>query len=183
MIAKKNKIPIHLDGARLWNASVKSNIPIREYCKHFDSASLCLSKGLGSPIGSVIVGSHRFIRKASFFRKLYGGGWRQAGILAAAGIYAINRNLPLIERDHLNALFISNELENLGIDLIRQTETNMVWFDISKFGNMSQLSKIASNYGICLNGGVGTTGRIVLHKDIDRDGALLFLKSMKEFIR
>ncbi len=91
-LADKYQLRLHVDGARLWNACVASGLTLKEYANYFDSLSLCLSKGLGAPIGSIVVGNREFIDKARQYRKLLGGGWRQAGYLAAAGIYAIDHN-------------------------------------------------------------------------------------------
>ncbi|HTY07611.1 MAG TPA: threonine aldolase family protein, partial [Candidatus Edwardsbacteria bacterium] len=100
-LCKKKKIKLHLDGARLWNASVATGIGLKEYAKHFDSVMLCFSKGLGCPVGSVLVGSHDFIERARRNRKMFGGGMRQAGILAAAGLYALQYNIKRLAEDHL----------------------------------------------------------------------------------
>lgn len=93
-LADRHSLKMHLDGARLWNACEASGLPMKEYTQYFDSVSLCLSKGLGAPVGSVLVGDSLFISKAKQYRKIFGGGWRQAGILAAAGIYAIDHHWP-----------------------------------------------------------------------------------------
>ncbi len=100
VIAKHPFIRLHWDGARAWNASVATGMPLAKLARHYDSVSLCLSKGLGAPIGSVLVGSKAFVHKARELRKGMGGGWRQCGMLAAAGIYAIDKNFSLIDAVH-----------------------------------------------------------------------------------
>ncbi len=93
-LAKKHGLKMHLDGARLWNACAATGLQLSDYTQYFDSVSLCLSKGLGAPVGTVIAGKKSFIAKARQYRKLFGGGWRQAGVLAKCGLYAIEKNWP-----------------------------------------------------------------------------------------
>ncbi|ORX90833.1 hypothetical protein K493DRAFT_325764 [Basidiobolus meristosporus CBS 931.73] len=133
-LTKERGIKLHLDGARLWNASVAENIPISEYGAQFDSMSLCFSKGLGAPIGSVLVGDTMFIRKARHFRKLFGGGWRQAGMLAAAGEYCLDEHLPRLGLDHRRARGLAERLARLGFQLVYPVHTNMVFFSSESVG-------------------------------------------------
>lgn len=102
-ICKENKLPLHLDGARVFNALVETGIDYKEYGKQFDSISICLSKGLGAPVGSVLIGTKEFIAKARRIRKVFGGGMRQAGIIAAAGTYALQNNIERLKEDHKKA--------------------------------------------------------------------------------
>lgn len=102
-LAKKHNIRMHLDGARLWNACVATGHSLADYCQYFDTVSLCLSKGLGAPIGSILLTTSALCSKARHFRKLFGGGWRQAGILAAGGIYSIDHHWTRMKEDHDNA--------------------------------------------------------------------------------
>ena len=127
-LAKEKNLKLHLDGARLWNASVAIGIELSEYAKHFDSVSLCFSKGLGAPIGSIIVGEKDFIKKAHFYRKAYGGGMRQVGIIAAACEYAIENNLIKLKVDHNNAKKIAETLDSLpGVDIdLESVQTNLI---------------------------------------------------------
>jgi len=115
-LANQHDIKLHLDGARLWNACAASGHSMSEYAQYFDSISLCLSKGLGAPVGSVLVGDQSFINKAKQYRKLFGGGWRQAGVLAAAGIYAIDHNWPKMTVDHENTKILHQGLVKLGFE-------------------------------------------------------------------
>ena len=129
-------INLHLDGARLWNAAIKTGISVREYCSLFDSVSLCFSKGLGAPAGSIIVGSKEFIEKARYNRKAFGGGMRQIGILAAAALYALENNLDRLKEDHDRARKLGEslaEVASVDIDL-SSLQTNMVLFDVKKSG-------------------------------------------------
>jgi threonine aldolase len=105
--ARKNKLKLHLDGARIFNASVGLNVDVKEISKHFDSISICLSKGLGAPVGSLLCGNKEFVNEARKWRKMLGGGMRQAGILAAAGIYALKNNIERLAEDHENACLLT----------------------------------------------------------------------------
>ena len=109
----EQKLPLHLDGARIWNASVASGVSLGEYGAQVDSISACFSKGLGAPVGSVIAGSRPFIEEARRYRKIFGGGMRQAGILAAAALYAIDHNIDRLAEDHENAKLLARELEEV----------------------------------------------------------------------
>ena len=128
--AREKKLPLHLDGARLWNASVATGISIREYCQDVDSVSLCFSKSLGAPVGSIVAGSKAFIQRTHFYRKAYGGGIRQGGLLAAAALYALEHHLPLLTEDHRRAREFAEAIAGLpGISLSLDTvQTNMVIF-------------------------------------------------------
>lgn len=140
-IFKERGLKSHLDGARIFNAHIKSGIELETLCMPFDSVSICLSKGLGAPIGSVLLGTSELIEKAKRWRKMLGGGTRQVGILAAAGLYALENNVKRLRQDHENAALFKEGLENisaLNID-INYTGTNMVFVT---FHDESQLSKI-----------------------------------------
>jgi threonine aldolase len=138
--ARENGIHMHLDGARLWNASIATGIPIKKYCQYFDSAALCFSKGLGAPVGSIIVGSYEFIDSAKYYRKVYGGAMRQAGILAAAAIYAVQNNLERLKEDHRRAINLGEFIATLpGISIDQKTlQTNIVIFDVKESGQSGE---------------------------------------------
>jgi threonine aldolase len=123
---------MHLDGARLWNASVATGIAERDYAAHFDSVSVCFSKGLGAPIGSALCGSRDFIQRARRFRKMLGGGMRQVGILAAGALYALEHQRSRLADDHTNARALAQGLARLpGIELDPTTvQTNIVFFNV-----------------------------------------------------
>ncbi len=130
-LAREHNIALHLDGARLWNASVATGIPLKEYCRYFDSVQLCFSKGLGAPIGSIIVGDADFIERARYFRKAFGGGMRQVGILAAGAIYAVEHHFQRLAEDHRRARRLAEaiaELPGVSIDL-DTVQTNIVIFE------------------------------------------------------
>jgi len=127
-IARKRNLSIHLDGARIFNAAVAQNMGVRELCAGFDSVSSCLSKGLGAPAGTVLLGGNEFIQKARRARKILGGGMRQAGVIAAAGLYALQNNVARLREDHDNAARLAKGLRELGLEA--QLNTNMVLLKI-----------------------------------------------------
>jgi len=128
--ARDAGLRLHLDGARLWNAAVAAGVPERDYAAHFDSVSVCFSKGLGAPVGSCLAGSAEFIARARRFRKMFGGGMRQAGIVAAAALYALRNHRHRLADDHANARALAEGIAgiaHLALDP-PQVETNMVFF-------------------------------------------------------
>lgn len=131
--ARKHRLSIHLDGARVFNAVVKLGVPAKDITRHFNSVSICLSKGLGCPVGTVLVGSKELIAKAHRARKILGGGMRQAGILAAAGLYALEHNIERLAEDHANAGKLAQGLAHIKQIRIDSTavQTNMVFVGIS----------------------------------------------------
>lgn len=128
---KKNNVRLHLDGARLWNASAATGISIAEYCSYFDSVSLCLSKTLGAPIGSVLVSNEKFIRKANHFRKQNGGGIRQSGLLAEMALVALEENFTKLAATHEIAKELGTFCENQGIILEHPVHTNFIFIDLT----------------------------------------------------
>ncbi|WP_337044144.1 threonine aldolase family protein [Emticicia sp. 17c] len=128
-VCQEHQFPLHLDGARLFNALVETNESALQYGQLFDSISICLSKGLGCPVGSLLLGKKDFIKKARRFRKVMGGGWRQAGFLAAAGIYALDNHINRLKEDHARARQIGKMLETLPfVEEIFPIDTNIVIF-------------------------------------------------------
>jgi len=131
-IAHENEVAVHVDGARIFNAAVASGIPASKLVENADSVQMCLSKGLGCPVGSLIVGTEEFIHKARKNRKIVGGSMRQAGIIAAPGIYALNNMIDRLAEDHMHAKLIANELEKIPNIQLRPVETNLIIADLSK---------------------------------------------------
>lgn len=169
-IALAHGIPMHLDGARLFNAVVATGVSAAEYARHFETVSFCLSKGLGAPVGSLIVMNDRpMVDKLRRFRRMYGGGMRQAGILAAAGIYALEHNLSRLKEDHEHAWRLARLLQKIptvSLDPDR-AETNIVMFDV--VGSRRSTQEIVATLkkeGVLLNGVGGTTFRAVTHLDV-----------------
>lgn len=129
---KENDVKFHLDGARLWNASAETGVSIEEYCSYFDSVSLCLSKTIGAPIGSVLVSTRKFINKANHFKKQNGGGIRQSGFLATMASVAIDENFPKLKKTHETAQRLGKLFESKGIVLSYPVDTNMIFIDARK---------------------------------------------------
>lgn len=126
--ARQNGIKMHLDGARIWHVAAETGTPLSELCAPFDSVSLCFSKGLGAPIGSCLVGPKEFIVKARWFRKLFGGGMRQTGVLAACAAYALTYNFPRLSRVHTLAAKLEAGLQEVGATITSPAETCMASF-------------------------------------------------------
>ena len=168
-LARSHGLGIHLDGARLFNAAVACQVPAREIARHFDTVSICLSKGLGAPVGSVLVGSQALVDKARRWRKVCGGGWRQAGILAAAGLHALDHHVERLAQDHQRASRLADRLRAIaGIDLLGQ-HTNMVFINVPA-GQLRALDAHLREAGIRISVGYLPTLRLVTHLDIDDDG-------------
>ncbi|WP_283152676.1 low-specificity L-threonine aldolase [Guptibacillus hwajinpoensis] len=173
-LSRKHQIPVHLDGARLFNASVAAQIPVKEFAKYTDSVQFCLSKGLGAPVGSMIAGSSEFIRKARKWRKRLGGGLRQAGVLAAPGIIALEENVKHLDEDHENAKYLADGLQNMdGIVLVNQVDTNILLIDITETKHSNEnFIHLLKEHGV-LAGAFGpnvirfVTNNGITKKDID----------------
>jgi threonine aldolase len=133
-------LKFHLDGARIWHVAAETQTSLRELLAPFDSVSLCFSKGLGAPVGSVLVGPKAYIAKARRFRKLFGGGMRQTGILAACAAYALTHNFPKFPKVHALAKKLETGLEEIGCTILSRAETCMVWLDSSYV--TAQLTKV-----------------------------------------
>ncbi|KAI8053753.1 pyridoxal phosphate-dependent transferase [Syncephalis plumigaleata] len=166
-LARQESILLHLDGARLWNASVASGISLREYGGLFDSISLCLSKGMGCPIGSMLVGSKSFINQARWFRKLFGGGWRQAGILASMGLVALEDYTERMAVDHLHAAHLAKACEHHKLTCQLPVDTNMIFLNT---GSVSAINLAAQlqRHNILTMPMSESTLRIVLHHQISK---------------
>jgi len=131
-LADQHQLPMHLDGARIWNAHITTGIPLKEYAKYFHSISVCFSKGLGAPVGSMLLGDAEFISRAHKYRKIFGGGMRQAGIIAAGALYAVQNNIPRLIEDHQKARLMAEALHSsphFHIDL-DTVQTNIVIFKV-----------------------------------------------------
>lgn len=143
-VVDKYGLKFHLDGARLWNASIATGISMKEYSSYFDSVSVCLSKGLGAPVGSVIAGSKEFIKIAHRYRKAWGGGMRQAGILAAAGLFAIEHNFKRLAEDHRRAKYFAKEISKISRIKIDpdSVQTNIILFEVEGLTAQEVVAKI-----------------------------------------
>ena len=182
-LAKSKGLLIHLDGARLWNASVATGIKPHEYAQWADSVSVCLSKGLGAPIGSLVAGSKAFIDRVHRFRKMFGGGMRQVGMIAAAGIYALDHHLERLKDDHQNAKRLAVGLKELkGITINPEhAETNIVIFDVANTGMTApQVTEAMKKEGVLIHAFGKTQIRLVTHLDVSRDDIEAALKAFEK---
>lgn len=181
-IAKKNELAFHLDGARLFNALVAKNETPKQYGQLFDTISICLSKGLGAPIGSLLLGSKAHIEKALRMRKLFGGGMRQVGFLAAAGIYALDHHVERLAEDHQKAKEIGEVLETVSyVTKVETIETNIVIFYVDKkIGDAPFIEKMKSKNILVTPMGEGKI-RIVTHLDYTNEMHEKLLEELKNF--
>ncbi len=167
--ARDRGLGYHLDGARLFNAAVACGVPAREIARHFDTVSICLSKGLGAPVGSVLVGPHALIDKARRWRKVCGGGWRQAGMLAAACLHALDHHVARLADDHARATRLAEQLRAIdGLAVLGQ-HTNMVFIDVP-VERLRALDAHLRDAGIRISIGYLPTVRLVTHLDVDDAG-------------
>lgn len=165
--AKDKGIKTHLDGARIFNASMKTGITLKEYASYFDSVSFCFSKGLGCPVGSILCGSREFISTARKWRKILGAGMRQVGILAAAAIYALENNIQRLSEDNEKAFLFANEISKIpGIYVdMKSVQTNIVIFHTDVFSKNELIDKLKSK-GILVSSGSYNFVRAVFHMDV-----------------
>src|SRR5690349_15760935 len=165
-LARRRNLSTHLDGARIFNASVKLGIPVKDLCAGFDTVSVCLSKGLGTPAGTVLVGRKDLIDRARRIRKMLGGTMRQVGIVAAAGLYALEHNVDRLAEDHANAERLARGLAALGLK-VDPVQTNMVFVTLPK-DSASGLRAHLDKSDVATLGGARM--RLVTHLDVDAQG-------------
>jgi threonine aldolase len=177
-LAKRKGLAIHLDGARIFNAATEEKMPVRALCAGFDSVSSCLSKGLGAPAGTVLLGRSDFIQKARRARKILGGGMRQAGVIAAAGLYALENNVERLKTDHENAARLAAGLR--GLELEVQLNTNMVLMKIAA-EKAAPLSEHMKKNGVLVL--PRAPMRLVTHLDVDAAGIDRALGAFRAFFR
>ena len=163
-LTRPRGLSLHLDGARLYNAAVKLGVPAREITQHFDSVSVCLSKGLGAPVGSVLCGSTALIAKARRLRKMVGGGMRQAGVLAAAGLYALQHQVQRLAEDHAKAAHLGEALTELGYS-VEPVQTNMVYVQLGE--RAGQVKAFMAEHGIAVS--AAPRLRLVTHLDVSAE--------------
>jgi threonine aldolase len=178
--ARERGLALHLDGARLYNAAVASGVQARDIAQHFDSVSVCLSKGLGAPVGSVLVGSAALIDKARRWRKVTGGGWRQAGMLAAACTYALDHHVARLAEDHTRAARLAEGLKNIPNVNLLGLHTNMVFVDVPAV-RLRELDNHLRAASVRISIGYLPTLRLVTHLDIDDDGVTRVIEAFKTF--
>ncbi|MCG9720606.1 low-specificity L-threonine aldolase [Shewanella sp. Isolate7] len=182
VLAFNKRLKIHLDGARVANAAVAQNLDIADITQYFDSVSICLSKGLCAPVGSLLLGDERLINKARRWRKMLGGGMRQAGILAVAGEIALNDQVARLAIDHENARYLAEQLSSLDefeVDL-GEVQTNMLFARVADGVAIDKLARELKASGILIS--PGKTLRLVTHADISREDIDLFIDKLKALL-
>ena len=181
-LCRKSGLAIHLDGARLFNVLVETKETTKEYGKYFDSISICLSKGLGAPVGSVLTGNKEFITEARRFRKVMGGGMRQAGYIAAAGIYALDNHVSRLKEDNDKAKALGKVLQDLNYVVnMRPVETNIVIFDIVDTIDASLFLDYLKANGISASSFGPQTIRFVTHLDVTNEMIQKTIETLKGF--
>ncbi len=167
---KANGLPLHLDGARLMNAMIENNVPLKEYANQFDSISLCLSKGLGAPVGSVLIGKKDFIKKARRVRKVFGGGMRQAGFIASGGLYALENNIERLKEDHKHAKALEQALNELSwVKEVIPVQTNIVVFVLNDHDRRDNIIAQLAEKGVYVMAFGPGMIRMVTHLDVSSD--------------
>jgi threonine aldolase len=183
-VAKEHGLACHMDGARLMNAVVASGTSAAEYAAPFDSVWIDFSKGLGAPVGAVLAGSRQFVHEAWRVKQQIGGAMRQAGIIAAACLYALDHHLERLADDHANARYLAEGLAEIpGIDLHPATvETNIVWFDVRGRASAAEVSATLKEQGVLIGAYGPTRMRAVTHLDVDRDGITMALETLRRIL-
>lgn len=184
--ARVKGLAVHLDGARLWNASAASGIPPSAYARWADSVSVCLSKGLGAPVGSLVAGSTAFIDRVHRFRKMFGGGMRQAGILAAAGVYALDHHRERLAEDHRNAKRLAQRLSEMpGVSIDPEhAETNIVILEVTPGGRTApEVAGFMKEKGVLIHAFGKTQIRLVTHLGISPEDIERTLEAFRQVFR
>ncbi|MEZ9232470.1 low-specificity L-threonine aldolase [Vibrio amylolyticus] len=177
-----HNLSLHLDGARIYNAVAALNVDVKEIAQYFDSMTICLSKGLGAPVGSLLLGSHEYIGKARRIRKMLGGGMRQAGILAAAGKLALTEHVEQLSIDHENAKILAeglNQLEGFTVNVAR-VETNIVFAKLDDSINISAIADKLGTESILIS--PGNPIRFVTHRDVSRQDIDTLIEKIGELL-
>lgn len=178
---REKGLALHIDGARIMNASVALNVPLIEITQYCDTLTICLSKGLGTPVGSVLCGSREYITRANRWRKMTGGGWRQAGILAAAGIYALENNVERLKDDHDNAVWLEQQLRAIGVEIAAPgAQTNILYIKQSA-ELAAKLGPWMRERGVILSAGPLT--RLITHIDISRADLQKVVSLWQDFLQ
>ena len=177
----QNNLSLHLDGARLWNALIAKKETPKQFGEVFDSISICLSKGLGCPVGSVLLGKKEFIKRARRIRKVFGGGMRQGGFIAAAGIYALENNIERLEQDHAHAKQIGEVIAKRSmVNSVLPVETNIIIFETANIPAQSIVDKLKEKHILCYATAPGRV-RFVVHLDITPEMVDKTIQIIKNF--
>jgi threonine aldolase len=181
-VARQHELAIHMDGARLFNATVASGVPAKEYGALVDTVWIDLSKGLGCPVGAVLAGSAEFIGRARRYKQAFGGSMRQAGIIAAAGVYALKNNVERLAEDHKNAARLADALSTMPrVKLVYPAATNILYFHVEGF-TPSEFAKVASAAGVRFSD-VGGAIRAVTHLDVSADDVERAIEIVQSVLR
>jgi threonine aldolase len=175
---RERGLALHVDGARIFNALVSYGCELKEITQYCDSFTICLSKGLGTPVGSLLVGNQDYIKRANRWRKMTGGGMRQAGFLAAAGLYALKNNVARLQDDHDNAAWLAEQLREIGADVMRH-DTNMLFVRVGD-ANASALGAFMHERGVLIN--ASPVVRLVTHLDVNRQQLAEVVGHWKAFL-
>jgi threonine aldolase len=184
--ARTNKLAMHLDGARIWNAMAATGVHAGEWGKHFDTISVCFSKGLGTPVGSALLGPKDLIAQGRRIRKLFGGGMRQAGFLAAACLYAMDHHIDRVAEDHANAQIIAKAVADVpGLKLVPpRVETNLVWFEVdAKLGTAKDVAEKLKTHGVLVAALGKNVIRAVTHLDVTREQCVKAAEAIRGLAR
>jgi len=185
-VAEEHELKLYMDGARIFNAAVALKVDVREFTKHVDNLMFCLSKGLSCPVGSLVVGDEEFIERARRIRRMLGGGMRQAGIIAAPGIIALEKMIDRLEEDHRNARFLAEglaKIDGISIDL-RRVQTNIVVFNISDLGiDAKTFISMLKDHGVLAYYWGKSIIRMVTHRGIEREHIERALNIIEEVVK
>lgn len=181
-LAKEFNAHVHMDGARLFNAAVSLDVEVKEICKYVDSVMFCISKGLGAPVGSLVCGNKDFIKKVRSKRKLLGGNMRQAGIIAAPGIYALKHNIQLLKADMTNAQYVAKSLQGLSkAKVYGEVQSNIVMLDISNTGlTAEEYCNLAKEKGLLIRPVLENKVRLVFYNGIAYEDAVHVVKIIED---
>jgi len=180
--AHERGLKVHLDGARIFNAAAYLGIPAARIAERCDTVMFCLSKGLAAPVGSLLVGPAQDIARGRLYRKRLGGGMRQAGVLAAAGLIALEEMPGRLSQDHENARFLADGLQRIpGVRMVHEVQTNIVIFDVGGTGlSIAEFSARLKSRGVLINGVAGSRMRLVTHNDVTRADCQCALSAIEE---
>ncbi|EOJ6000928.1 low-specificity L-threonine aldolase [Cronobacter sakazakii] len=176
---RERGLALHVDGARIFNAVVAYGCELKEIAQYCDTFTICLSKGLGAPVGSLLVGSHDYIKRATRWRKMTGGGMRQAGILAAAGLYALEHNVARLKEDHDNAAWLAAALRDAGAE-VRRHDTNMLFVSVPQ-AQVAALGAFMKSRNVLISAAPVT--RLVTHLDVNREQLETVVAYWREFLQ
>jgi threonine aldolase len=179
-LAHARGLATHLDGARACNAAVKQGLSLREIVAGFDTVSICLSKGLGAPVGSVLLGPKAFVEQGKRWRKMLGGGMRQAGVIAAAGLYALEHNVERLADDHANAAALSAGLAQIELLAVTTPQTNIFYVEVPPAA-CAPLAQALARQGIRAT--IGPHTRLVTHLDVSAEDVQTVLRAFQTFFQ